>query len=211
VRHLPVAESRPVVVTRPASGARRVEVVVVGISTGGPQALKRLIGTLPPDCHVPVAVVLHMPIGYTELYARKLDEVSAVTVSEARSGDRLVGGTVVIARAGMHLKLGRDDGGNLVVRLDAEPRETLHRPSVDVLFRSAAELFDDRVLGVVMTGMGADGTEGAAWIKARGGTVITEAAETCVVYGMPRSVVEAGLSDAVIPLDGMTTAILERL
>ena len=211
VDRLAAVASEPVVVNRFPARARRVDVVVVGISTGGPQALKRVIGSLPPDCPVPVAVVLHMPIGYTELYARKLGEVSAVAVSEARSGERLVPGAVVIARAGVHLKLGRDEAGELVVRLDAEPRETLHRPSVDVLFRSAAEVFDGRVLGVVMTGMGADGTEGAAWIKARGGTVITEAQETCVVYGMPRSVVEAGLSDAAIPLDRMTTAILERL
>jgi len=211
VDRLAAVATEPVVVNRSPAGARRVDVVVVGISTGGPQALKRVIGSLPPDCPVPVAVVLHMPIGYTELYARKLGEVSAVAVSEAQSGERLVPGAVVIARAGMHLKLGRDEAGELVVRLDTEPRETLHRPSVDVLFRSAAEVLDGRVLGVVMTGMGADGTEGAAWIKARGGTVITEAQETCVVYGMPRSVVEAGLSDAAIPLDRMTTAILERL
>jgi two-component system chemotaxis response regulator CheB len=152
-----------------------------------------------------------MPVGYTELYAKKLDEVSALTVTEARSGDRLVAGTVLIARAGSHLKLRRDDAGHPVVQLDVEPRDSLHRPSVNALFRSAAEVFDDRVLGVVMTGMGSDGTEGAGWIKARGGYILTEAEDTCVVYGMPRSVVEAGLSDAAVPLDRMASAIMERL
>jgi two-component system, chemotaxis family, protein-glutamate methylesterase/glutaminase len=91
------------------------------------------------------------------------------------------------------------------------PLDTPHRPSVDVLFQSAAEVYDGRVLGVVMTGMGADGREGAAWIKARGGRMLTEAEETCVVYGMPRSVVEAGLSDGVFPLDEMAEAIMERV
>jgi two-component system chemotaxis response regulator CheB len=199
------------VVSRRAAGPRRVDVVVIGISTGGPQGLKRLIPLLPAECPVPIAVVLHMPVGYTDLYAKKLDEVSALTVTEARSGDRLVAGTVLIARAGLHLKLRRDEAGNPIVQLDGEPRDSLHRPSVDVLFRSAAEMFGGRVLGVVMTGMGSDGTDGAAWIKARGGWLLTEAEDTCVVYGMPRSVVEAGLSDAAVPLDRMAWAIMERL
>jgi two-component system chemotaxis response regulator CheB len=98
-----------------------------------------------------------------------------------------------------------------VIRLDLRPLDTPHRPSVDVLFQSAADVYGDRVLGVVMTGMGADGRDGAAWIKARGGVVLTEAEETCVVYGMPRAVVEAGLSDEAVPLDRLTAAIMERV
>ena len=96
-------------------------------------------------------------------------------------------------------------------RLELRPLDTPHRPSVDVLFQSAAEVFGQRVLGVVMTGMGTDGREGAAWIKARGGTILTEAEETCVVYGMPRAVVEAGLSDESAPLDRLTAAIMQRI
>jgi two-component system chemotaxis response regulator CheB len=207
-----VEASRATVATKlSVLGARRIDVVVIGISTGGPQGLKHVIPSLPADCPVPIAVVLHMPVGYTELYAKKLDEVSALAVSEARSGDPLQAGAVVIGRAGSHLKVARDEAGQPVVRLDDEPRDSLHRPSVDVLFRSAAETFGDRVLGVIMTGMGSDGTEGAAWVKTRGGTVVTEAEESCVVYGMPRSVVEAGLSDAAVPLDRMASAIMERL
>ena len=199
------------VVPVPARRSTRIDVVVMGISTGGPQGLKRVIPTLPADFPVPVAVVLHMPVGYTELYARKLDELSHLSVVEARAGHRLAAGTVTIARAGWHLKLQRDEAGHLVAHLDAEPREALHRPSVDVLFRSAADVVGDRVLAVVMTGMGTDGTEGAAWVKARGGSILTEAEDTCVVYGMPRSVVEAGLSDAAVPLDRMASAMMERL
>ena len=96
-------------------------------------------------------------------------------------------------------------------QLDVRPLDTPHRPSVDVLFQSAAEVYGERVLGVVMTGMGADGREGAAWIKAKGGSILTEAEETCVVYGMPRSVVEAGLSDESVPLHRLADAILERM
>ena len=112
---------------------------------------------------------------------------------------------------GRHLTFARGDGGIVCTHLDLRPLDTPHRPSVDVLFQSAAEVYGERVLGVVMTGMGADGREGAAWIKARGGGILTEAEETCVVYGMPRSVVEAGLSDASVPLDRMAQAIMERL
>jgi len=99
----------------------------------------------------------------------------------------------------------------VVSRLAVQPIESLHRPSVDVLFHSAAEIFGPNVLGVVMTGMGSDGREGSGWIKAKGGMVITEAEESCVIYGMPRSVVEAGLSDAAVPLPRLAEAIIERL
>ena len=188
----------------------RYSVVVVGVSTGGPQGLKSVVPRLPADFPVPVAVVLHMPVGYTEAYAQRLDEVSAMTVTEARDGEELRPGVVVVAQAGRHLTFRREDG-RVVTRLDLRPLDTPHRPSVDVLFQSAADVFGSRVLGVVMTGMGNDGLEGAGWIKARGGAILTEAEETCVVYGMPRAVAEAGLSDEAVPLDRLTTAILERI
>ena len=190
--------------------ANRIDIVVVGVSTGGPQGLKAVIPPLPADFPVPVAIVLHMPIGYTEGYARRLDEMSALTVVEARDGDPVRAGIVHFAPAGQHLSFRRDATGRVVTSLDIRPLDTPHRPSVDVLFQSAADTFGDRVLAVVMTGMGSDGREGAAWIKARGGCVLTEAQETCVVYGMPRSVVEAGLSDAAVPLPALADAILER-
>jgi two-component system, chemotaxis family, protein-glutamate methylesterase/glutaminase len=198
-------------VAAPTDRTRRFGVVVIGISTGGPQALRRVLPLLPADCPVPVVVVLHMPRGYTELYAHKLDEVCDVKVLEARDGLMLEPGTVWIAPAGMQLTLRRDTDGQVRAELSAEPRDTPHRPSVDVLFTSAAKVFGARTLGVVMTGMGTDGRDGAAWIKARGGTVLTESENTCVVYGMPRAVMEAGLSDASVPLERMALAIMERL
>ena len=189
----------------------RYSVVVIGVSTGGPQGLKALVPRLPRDFPVPVAIVLHMPIGYTEAYAKRLDDISALDVLEARDGDAVRPGVVLIAPAGRHLTFRRGGDDTVVTRLDVRPLDTPHRPSIDVLFQSAAECYGERVLGLVMTGMGVDGREGAAWIKARGGAVLTESEETCVVYGMPRAVVEAGLSDEAIPLDRLAATILERI
>ncbi|MBW4574907.1 MAG: chemotaxis response regulator protein-glutamate methylesterase [Aphanothece sp. CMT-3BRIN-NPC111] len=188
-----------------------VDIVVLGISTGGPQALSFMIPQLPADLPVPVAIVLHMPVGYTEMFARRLDELSPLKVIEASEGDIVCPGVVLVAPAGRHMSFRRQADGVVVTHLDTRPLEKLHRPAVDVMFQSAAEVFGDRVLGVVMTGMGSDGKEGAAWIKSHGGRIFTEAEETCVVYGMPRSVVEAGLSDKSVPLPQMAQAILERL
>jgi two-component system chemotaxis response regulator CheB len=195
----------------PPRRTNAVDIVVIGVSTGGPQALKSLVPRLPADFPVPVAIVLHMPVGYTEMYARRLDEASDLSVGEAREGDEVRPGRVLVAPAGRHLTFVRAAGGAVVAHLDLRPLDTTHRPSVDVLFRSAADVFGGRVLGVVMTGMGTDGREGAAWIKAAGGGILTEAEESCVVYGMPRSVVEAGLSDERVRLDDLPQAILERV
>jgi two-component system chemotaxis response regulator CheB len=193
------------------SGIHGFDIVVIGISTGGPQALKMFIPKLPAELAVPVAIVLHMPVGYTELYARKLNEQSALTVLEAQGGELLAAGTVYIAPAGRHLTLRRNDAGQVITYLDVRPLDTPYRPSVDSLFHSAADVYGARVLGIVMTGMGSDGREGAAWIKAKGGVVLTESEASCVVYGMPRSIVEAGLSDGEVRLEQMADAVLERV
>src|SRR5205807_2231347 len=132
----------------------------------------------------------HMPAGYTEMYAKSLGQLSSIEVLEAKENDEIKAGRVIIAQAGRHLSL-QKSGGLVVAHLDARPFDTLHRPSVDVLFRSAAEMFGSRILGIVMTGMGEDGKAGSAWIKAQGGLIFAESERTCVVYGMPRSVVEA--------------------
>ena len=191
--------------------SRHADAVVMGISTGGPHALKRLIPQFPADFPVPIAVVLHMPVGYTALFASQLNKVSFLSVKEAEEGDLFLPGTVLIAPAGRHLTLEKNTAGSVEAHLSARPFDTLHRPSVDVLFDSAAELFGTRVLGVVMTGMGSDGREGARAMKAGGGRIFTESEETCVVYGMPRSVVEAGLSDRQIPMNRMARAIIDSV
>jgi two-component system chemotaxis response regulator CheB len=203
------AGARPAQSAAPVTRRELADVVVIGISTGGPQALKQLIPQLPADFPAPVAMVMHMPVGYTEMYARKLDEQSPLEVREAQEGDVMRAGLALLAPAGRHLSFRRRAGGDVVAHLDSRPFEQPHRPSVDVLFQSAAEVYKQRVLGVVMTGMGSDGRQGAAWIKAQGGLVYTESEETCVVYGMPSSVVEAGLSDRSVPLHQMAQAIRE--
>jgi two-component system, chemotaxis family, protein-glutamate methylesterase/glutaminase len=189
----------------------KTDALVIGISTGGPQGLRYLLPLFGADFPVPIAVVLHMPVGYTNLFAEKLNEVCALEVKEASEGDLMKPGTILLAQAGRHLSFRRAAGGYVVSHLSGMPNDTPHRPAVDVLFRSAAEIYGARVLAVVMTGMGNDGTKGAAWVKAQGGTVLTEAQETCVIYGMPRSVEEAGLSDASVPLHLLAAAIMERL
>jgi two-component system chemotaxis response regulator CheB len=202
--------THPAESVRARTGPASIDAVVIGISTGGPQALKLLVPRLPLDFPAPVAIVLHMPVGYTEMYARKLDEVSSLAVKEAAEGDPFVRGTVLIAPAGRHLSF-RRIGERVVAHLDVRPLDTPHRPQADVLFQSAAEMFGARTLAVVMTGMGTDGRQGAAWVKAQGGCVLTEAEESCIVYGMPRAVVEAGLSDGAIALESMAAAIVERV
>jgi two-component system chemotaxis response regulator CheB len=206
----PAASAAPLAPAVLPSGAvsSALDLIVIGTSTGGPQALKMIIPRLPADFPVPIAMVLHMPLGYTEMYARKLNEVSELTVVEAQGGEIVSAGTAYLAPAGRHLTFLKNGEGIVRTRLDVRPLDTPHRPAVDVLFQSAAEVYGGRVLGVVMTGMGADGRAGAAWIKAKGGRILTEAEETCVVYGMPRSVVEAGLSDESVGLDQLSHAIM---
>lgn len=199
-----VPPMRPV---QPRSTRRRI--VVIGASTGGPRAIALLLRELPADLPVPLAVVVHMPPGYTEAFAERLDGDCALSIAEARDGTSVGPGSVTIARAGIHLRVGSlREGASLM--LDAAPPH-IHRPAVDVLFTSAAQAFGPDVLGVVLTGMGSDGVEGARAIHAAGGEVIVEDASSCVVYGMPRAVVEAGLADAIVPLDRMANAILSRL
>ena len=195
----------------PPHKAEHVDVVVIGLSTGGPQALRQVIPRFAASFPIPIAVVLHMPIGYTEMYAQRLNEISQIEVVETRDGDVIRPGTMFLAPAGRHFAFTRNGDGQVHAHLDLRPVDTPHRPAVDVLFRSAADVYGSRVLGVVMTGMGNDGLVGAAHIKARGGRIVTEAESSCVVYGMPRAVVEACVSDRVVPLDEMASSITEMI
>lgn len=194
----------------PLRAPARARLVVIGTSTGGPQALTRLLPALPGDLPVPVAIALHIPFGYTEALAKRLDGVSAIRVVEATEGLELTAGVAAIAPGGQHLTVQRQDG-RLVAHLDVEPMSALHRPSVDVLFESAAQALGSKVLGVVLTGMGDDGRLGAEAIRRAGGRVVNEAEASCVIYGMPRVVREAGLSSAEAPLDDMAALIVSQL
>jgi len=206
----PVPSASPLVST-PSRVARNVDIVVLGISTGGPQALRYLLPQFARDFPVPLVIVLHMPVGYTAPFAEKLGEISQLAVKEAYAGCPIVPQQALLAPAGRHLSFQRDAAGQVKVRLSQQPPGKPHKPSVDVLFQSAAEIYGKRVLGVVMTGMGNDGTEGAAWVKAQGGMILTESEESCIIYGMPRCVVESGLSDGAVALVSMAMEINNRL
>jgi len=170
--------------------------VVVGSSTGGPSALSQLLPALPEDFPWPVLVVQHMPEGFTASLAARLNEMCRLRVQEAYEGANPSPGEVWIARAGKHLRFAAD--GRLT--LGSDPPQRGVRPAVDVTLSSAADVWGKRTVGVILTGMGFDGVAGARRVKAAGGTVIAQDEATCVVYGMPRAVVETGLADVVSPL-----------
>lgn len=196
----------------PRVRSSRFDALVIGCSTGGPQALRELIPRLPADLPVAIAIVLHMPIGFTQLYAERLATLTALEVKEAAEGDMARPGRVLLAPSGQHLTFARDRlTGEVTAHLDTSPLDTLHRPAVDVLFSSAARVYGRTALGVVLTGMGSDGTRGAKDLREAGGEILVEAEESCVVYGMPRSVEEAGLANRIVPLDRMPEAILDVL
>jgi two-component system chemotaxis response regulator CheB len=190
----------------PAAGVP-AEVVVVAASTGGPTALQELVAGLPAGFPAAVLVVQHIPRGFTRSLSERLDARSAIPVREARDGDPIAPGTILIAPAGIHARLARR-GGTVVVSLDEEPRDSLHRPSADVLMASAAEVYGPRAVGVVLTGMGSDGTEGLRAIQQAGGVTLAESEETSVIYGMPKAAIEAGVVHKSVPLDQMAGEIL---
>jgi two-component system, chemotaxis family, protein-glutamate methylesterase/glutaminase len=184
--------------------------LVIGTSTGGPQALTRLLTALPGDFPLPIAVALHIPEGYTSALAKRIHDGAALEVVEAHEGLALQPGRAVIARGGSHLRVTMLDGTPRCT-LSRVPADSLYFPSVDVLFGSAADHLGRGVVGLVLTGMGDDGSRGAARIREAGGLVFTESASSCIVYGMPRCVAEQGNSDGEAPLDGLSALLLARL
>lgn len=188
----------------------RFRLVAVGTSTGGPQALTRLITTLPANFPVPMVVALHIPAGYTNALARRLDEACDLPVCEVRDGQPLLPGHVYIAQGGLHVKISRLED-RLVAMVDMRPLDAPYTPSVNVLFATAVAALKQDVLGVVLTGMGDDGLQGARDIRAAGGYVLTESPNSAVIYGMPRVVREAGLSQGEAEIDAMGAAIVRAL
>ncbi len=186
----------------PVSAGAPSKVVAIGVSTGGPQALEYVLSQLPGDFPGAIAVVQHMPEGFTDMFARRLDEVCALQVKEAQSGDALLRGRVLICPGNRHMKVRRLSMGDVVALCD-EPRVNGHRPSADVLLRSVAEQFTTHAVGVLMTGMGDDGAEGLGAVKQEGGMTIAQSEESCVVYGMPKAAIERGYAIRVVGLDVM--------
>jgi two-component system, chemotaxis family, protein-glutamate methylesterase/glutaminase len=194
---------------RQRPGTSRVELLVIGCSTGGPSALSAVVPELPASFPAPVLIVQHMPPMFTGLLAERLDRESHLDVREGIAGAALEPGVVWLAPGGKHMVVERGADG-LVLALGEGPLENSCRPAVDPLFRSVAALAGDRTLAVVMTGMGQDGLRGCEAIVAAGGHVIAQDEATSVVWGMPGAVVGHGLADAVLPLDGIAAEILRR-
>jgi two-component system chemotaxis response regulator CheB len=182
------------------------KLVAIGISTGGPQALEFLLAQLPPDFPGAIVVVQHMPEGFTDMFARRLDELCSLRVKEAQSGDMLQAGRVLVCPGSRHIKVKRLAMGD-VVMLNEEHRVNGHRPSVDVLFHSVAEEFGSHAVAVLMTGMGDDGAEGLGAVKKAGGMTIAQSEESCVVFGMPRVAIERGYAMRVVALDVLSSTL----
>lgn len=192
--------------------ARRqgLRLLVIGASTGGPVAVQQLLAELPADLPVPVLVGIHMPGSFTPTYAERLNSLTALTVREAQDGSPLVPGEVLVAPGGLMTRV-VTKGRQLAVAVDQGSAVDLYHPSVDVLLESCARTVGADGLGIVLTGMGADGAKGAAALKDVGGRVWAQDKESSVVYGMPRAVAEGGLAGMVLPLDQMATTLLEEI
>jgi two-component system chemotaxis response regulator CheB len=188
---------RRTAVAKPVAGSPQV--LLVGCSTGGPDALATVLAQLPADLGVPVLVVQHMPPVFTTMLAQRLDRSTSLTVREAVDGDVPRAGEVLIAPGDLHLKLVSVAGG-VRVRLDQGPQENFCRPAVDVLFRTAAEVYGGRAVATVLTGMGHDGLEGVRALSGRGARILVQDEATSVVWGMPGAVALAGLADETVPL-----------
>src|SRR5262250_614978 len=192
---------------RPALPPNRI--IAIGISTGGPNALQYLLSQIPADFPASFVIVQHMPEGFTDMFARRLDECCALEVQEAKSGDLLLAGRVLVCPGNRHMMVRRMPRGELIVLSDGPPING-HRPSVDVLFHSVAREFGLTAVGVIMTGMGDDGAEGLGAIKAAGGMTIAQSEDTCVVSGMPRAAILKGHANKILPLDGLGAFLVNQ-
>ena len=213
IKALAMPTGRPLTVaTSPsrAAASGRVAAVVVAVSTGGPNVLATIVSRLPADLPVPVLIVQHMPPVFTKMLAERLDHQSALSVVEASAGDAIVPGRVYVAPGGRHMALSAGGGNVRVVLHDGSP-ENFCRPAADVLFRAAVDVYGAGVLAMVLTGMGRDGLRGSEAVRAAGGSVLAQSESTCTVPSMPAAVALAGLANAVVPLDDLGAALVQRV
>lgn len=197
---------------RPARprGSQKRDMVAIGVSTGGPPAVQKVLASLPADFPAGILIAQHMPAAFTGPFAKRLDGVSKMTVKEAEHGEQFKPGHVYIAPGGKHLRIDQR-----VSRIDLvvsdEPAEALYKPSANELMASVGQGLGRRALGVILTGMGNDGMEGVKVLKAKGGRALAQSDATCVVYGMPKAIVDAKLADEIVDIDDMADAIVDGL
>jgi two-component system chemotaxis response regulator CheB len=184
-------------------------IVAIGISTGGPNALQYLFSQLPEDFPGCLLVVQHMPEGFTDMFARRLNESCAIEVKEAQSGDLLLAGRALICPGNRHMKVRRMEHGNIAILVD-QPRVNGHRPSADVLFQSVAQEFGSNSIAVLMTGMGDDGATGMGAVRAAGGLTIVQSPDSCVVDSMPRSAIERGFASRIVSLSNLSSVLQSK-
>jgi two-component system, chemotaxis family, protein-glutamate methylesterase/glutaminase len=199
---LPLPRSK----SKPAAPKEPTRIVAIGISTGGPQSLQYMLAQFPADFPGSIVVVQHMPEGFTEMFARRLDECCSLNVKEAQSGDLLQAGRVLICPGSRHMKVKKLPLGDIVILSD-DPPVNGHRPSADVMFKSVAEEFGAKSMGLIMTGMGEDGANGLGLIKAAGGLTIAQGERSCVVFGMPKAAIERGHAMRVVELDALSSTV----
>ncbi|GAA0836377.1 MULTISPECIES: protein-glutamate methylesterase/protein-glutamine glutaminase [Marinomonas] len=192
----PIVTDRGVIIPR---ARKRVSLVAIGTSTGGPMALQMVLSKLPKDFSAPLVVVQHMPAAFTGAFAERLNNICQITVKEAKDGDRLLPGVALLAPGGKQMMVDPRNGG--CVRILEGDERLNYKPSVDVTFGSASKCYPGKVLSVIMTGMGVDGREGARMLKSSGSTVWVQSEASCVIYGMPMAVEKANLADDIIDLN----------
>lgn len=215
-RHIrSAAPPRPVEIPKAmparALGERRIGAVAIGTSTGGPKALQEIIPRLPKDFPAPIVIAQHMPPNFTGPFAERLNQLSQITVKEAEEGEPLKPGVALVAPGGGHMRVTRRRGIETVVSISENKEDFIYRPSVDALMLSVAEFFPGRALGVILTGMGHDGLNGLMALKRTGGRIFAQNEETCVVYGMPKAVVDAGIADKVLSLEEIAGEIINSV
>lgn len=222
VKHFPLRHRKRNTVIMPSSISKKVfnpllrqdklkrDIIAIGVSTGGPPAVQKVLSALPekfPSC---ILIAQHMPAAFTKPFAQRLDSVCKISVKEAENGDPVKNGLAYVCPGGKHLRL--DMKGALPqISVVTEPESALYKPSANVLMESVGNSMGSRAVGVIMTGMGSDGFEGMKVLKAKGGFIVAQNEASCVVYGMPKAVIDAGLADEVVDLDDIAESIAAAL
>lgn len=192
-------------VQTPCHGPR--DLVVIGVSTGGPPVVQKVLSALPADIPACILIAQHMPATFTGPFAKRLDSVCKISVSEAENGDKFKNGHAYVCPGGKHIGV-RMRGPLPEVAVTEEPREALYKPTVNVLMETAGRAMGRRTLGVMLTGMGSDGCDGAKVLREKGGCLIAQSEASCVVYGMPKAVVDAGLANLILDAEDIAKAII---